>query len=204
MILDRINNWFQSRKSVHSNNLFAGFRYKKTWLLMVDKNNPDNILKRLEIPATTKITATSSNKVVTYDAESYSVLAGGVVAQPVTLTISSTILKTQIADLEEFAKPGVLIYVFHSMPIGGLISSEIERQLKGKKFQITGLGYSSVGYVQSVEVEIEAVEINIFSTPKRESFVKKKGSSSGTKPVLPAKKEELYKGDYVTDKMKPK
>lgn len=203
-MLGILGRWFNNRKSVHSNNIFAGFRYNKTWLLMIDKNNPDNIIKRIEIPATTNISVASSNRVVTYDAESYNVLAGGVVRQPNTLSITATLLKSQINDIELFAKPGVLFYVYHSMPIGGLISSQIDRKLRGKRFQITGISYNSVGYVNSIEVEIEAVEINVFSIPKIEVFIKKKesGSGSGGAAKLPKNKEELYLGSWSTDAIK--
>lgn len=191
--------WRQERKSVDHTNLLSISRfYKKTRLLLLDKDF-ETITRTLELPATTDINVTTSNSVITYEPENFEVLAGGVVRQPNTLSISAYILNHQIEAMEKYAKPGAVFYVMHTRPFGGLIVNALADKTRASKYQITGVQYRNEGFNNCISIQIEAVEIRPFKLAQVSEFVKSGSGSTGVSTKAPAteKEKEKYEGDFA-------
>jgi len=171
--------------------------HDKTFLIVADDNKKQTD-KVMELDATTHTELTYTALPVSVPTETKKAYIDGALEQSLTLSISGSIDKTKLLDLQKMANVQNWFYILYSKDMGGTIAKK-GYYSNSKLYFIKNLTISDSGFFNSVDVSINLQEVVLYS-----SQVEYRYGVKQTNPMLGDGTEAENKGlgDNNDDDMK--
>lgn len=176
--------------------------YKKVSLLEADENKVPTGLE-LVIDATSNVSVSVTKSLMQHSSESKKVYMDGTKINPVKITITGHVETTKLAELQSLAKDDRWMYVSMTKDMGGSLMSmkqNMQTQLKrvvsavglasdepshiysdSKLYVINNLQMQDEGFINTVAVTIELVEVVLFEYDMQYKYGVKQNKGSGAK-----------------------
>lgn len=198
--------------------------YKKISLLEADENKmPTGV--EVEIDATESVVANISKNLIQHSSESKKVYMDGTKINPIKMTITGHIETTKLADIQSFASDDKWMYVSMTKDIGGshmAMSASYQSQIgrltslvgitddsasqvftDSKLYVIQNLQIEDEGFINTVQVTIDLVEVVLFEYDVQYKYGVKQNKGAGAKvqqtkviEEVPEKAWDTYTGNY--------